>query len=343
MNSLFVLRAITLKDLNQLKALTDQMDDPLASLPNVKKLLKARIELSQRSFKKNVSHPSREYYLFVLEDIPNKRIIGTSGLNARVGGQNFFFAYKIQKEGFCYLPLKISKFVDVLHFQKIHKGPSELCSLYLSDEFRKQGLGSLLSLGRYFFINAFQQRFATQIVANLKGMRDEKGHSPFWETIGKYFFNTSLTTADTMKSFGHKAFIKALMPKHPLYIPLLPMEAQKAIGEVDTETQPALHLLEKKGFKKSEWVDIFDAGPFMMAKRNEIKVIQNIKSGKIEGFIDSSSKKKVPEYLIANNLLDFRACIGSIISQNNGNVQIDSDAADILKVKIGDVISFSIT
>ncbi len=336
----YVLRPVTLKDLDQLKALTEQMTSALASLPNVKKLLKSRIELSVRSFKKNVTHPSREYYLFVLEDIVNRKIIGTSGLNARVGGQNFFFAYKIQKEAFCYLPLKISKYVDVLHFQKIKKGPSELCSLYLRNEFRKQGLGSLLSLGRYFFINAFQQRFATQIVADLKGVRDEKGNSPFWETIGKFFFSTSLATADTMKSFGHKAFIRALMPKHPIYTALLPKETQMVIGEVASDTKPALHILEKRGFKKSEWVDIFDAGPYLIAKRNEIKIIQNMKSVKVDGFIEPSNKTKGQEYLIANDLLDFRACIGTVIS-SNGKVQIDSDVAEVLKIKIGDVISFA--
>ena len=72
MNS-FVLRPIKLKDLNQLKQLTQEMSSPIASLPNDKKLLKSRIELSLRSFKKTVSQPSREYYLFVLEDLVNKK------------------------------------------------------------------------------------------------------------------------------------------------------------------------------------------------------------------------------------------------------------------------------
>lgn len=336
----FILRPITIKDLPQLKELIAGMDSQIASLPNDKKLLKQRILLSQRSFKKETTQPSKEYYLFVLEDRTTKKIIGTSAIAARVGGQNFFFVYKIRKEAFSYLPLNISKSVDVLHFQKINRGPSELCSLYLNSEFRKQGLGTMLSFGRYFFINAFHKRFTTEIVANLKGFRDEQKHSPFWEVIGKFFFSRSLATIDTMKSLGHKTIIRALMPKHPIYIPLLPKDGQEVIGEVSTDTQPALHMLEKIGFRKSDWVDILDAGPFLIAKRNEIKVIQNMHSGKINGFIQKSSKKKVPEYMIGNNLIDFRACMGDVSSDADGNVQIDSDVAEVLNVQVGSIISY---
>lgn len=336
----FVLRPIKLKDLNQLKQITQEMSSPIASLPNDKKLLKSRIELSLRSFKKTVSQPSREYYLFVLEDLVNKKIVGTSAISARVGGQNFFFAYKIQKETFSYPPLNISKSVDVLHFKKIAKGPSELCSLYLTEELRNQHLGKLLSFGRCFFISTFNKRFTTEIVANLKGFRDQESRSPFWKALGKVFFGMSLAAVDTMKSFGHKSFIRALMPRHPIYIPLLPPEAQDSISTVAEDTQPALHLLEKQGFKKGEWVDIFDAGPFVKAKQNEIKLIQNMNSGIIENIVATPNNKKLPEYMIANSLIDFRACLGDIVQLSNGNIQINSNIAEILNVKIGDSVSY---
>lgn len=336
----YILRPITLKDLPQLKELTENMDCPIASLPNDKKLLKARILLSQRSFKKAITHPQKEYYLFVLEDSTTKKIVGTSAISARVGGQSFFFVYKICKEVFSYAPLNVSKSVDVLHFKKINRGPSELCSLYLNEGLRKQGLGILLSFGRYFFINAFQKRFTAEVVANLKGFRDSEKYSPFWEVIGKIFFNRSLTRIDTLKSLGHKTFIRALMPKHPIYIPLLPKEVQEIIGEVATDTQPALHLLEKNGFKKSDWVDILDAGPFLIAKRNEIRVIQDIHSGKIDGFIKTANKKKVPEFIISNDLIDFRACMGEVIFDKNGNIQIEENVAEMLNVQVGSIISY---
>lgn len=335
----FILRPIKLKDLDQLKALSDRMNTPIASLPNDRMLLKKRIELSVRSFKKTVSRPGGEYYLFVLEDTVTGEIIGASAINARVGGQGFFFVYEIQQEVFSYPPLRISKTVDVLHFKRIHKGPSELCSLYLSREFRKRGLGTLLSFGRYFFMNAFSKRFAGELVANLQGVRDEEGHSPFWEGIGDVFFGESLATADTMKSLGHKNFIRALMPRHPIYVSLLSKKAQVAIGEVGIDAQPALHLLEKEGFRKNEWVDIFDAGPYVFAKKEEIRIFQNMRSGKVSRIIEMMSGES--GYLIANNVLDFRVCIGDILLSSDGTVHIDTNAAQALNVQLGSVVSFA--
>src|SRR5205807_6339316 len=62
-------------------------------------------------------------------------------------------------------------------------------------------------------------------------------------------------------SMVNKKFIADLMPTHPIYIPLLPKEAQEAIGQVQEQTRPAVKILEEEGFKVSGMVDIFDAGP----------------------------------------------------------------------------------
>ena len=206
---------------------------------------------------------------------------------------------------------------------------------------RNQCLGKLLSFGRYFFISTFNKRFTTEIVANLKGFRDQESRSPFWKALGNVFFGMGLAAVDTMKSFGHKSFIRALMPRHPIYIPLLPQEAQEAIATVAEDTQAALHLLDKQGFKKGEWVDIFDAGPYVKAKQNEIKLIQNMHSGVIENIIATPNNKKLPEYIIANNLIDFKACLGDIVQLSNGNIQINSTVAEILNLKIGDSVSYA--
>lgn len=340
--SSFVLRPIIMNDLDQLKVLIEGMADPIASLPDNKAVLKKRIHLAAKSFKKTENYQGTEYYLFVLEDVQTKEIVGASAINATVGGQNFFFVYEIQKEKFSYPRLDILKTVDVLHFKKISKGPSELCSLYLKPECRRKRLGTLLSLGRFFYMHAFPKKFSENIIVNLKGIRDEKGDSPFWKSIGEVFFGANLTTVDTMKSLGYKMFIRALMPRHPLYIPLLRLKAQEAIGQVELDTQPAYHLLTKEGFKKNEWIDIFDAGPFVIAPKKEVRTIQNIASRTVGKIIDIENGTEPGKYLIANsnNSLDFRVSIGNITLVSNGTVNIDSNIANALKVDIGSVVSF---
>jgi arginine N-succinyltransferase len=54
--------------------------------------------------------------------------------------------------------------------------------------------------------------------------------------------------------------VAELMPRHPVYVNLLP-ERRAAIGEVHDDTQPARVLLEQEGFRYEGYVDIFDAGP----------------------------------------------------------------------------------
>ncbi len=336
----YILRPIKLTDLNDLKALTQAMDASIASLPNDKNILQQRIELSLQSFAKKIKTPGKEYYLFALEYIPLKKIVGVSGISARIGEGTYFFAYERQKEIFEHCPLNVSKTVEVLKLKKIKKGPSELCSLYLSPQFRVHGLGSLLSLSRYLFINTFPDRFDTELIADMKGYRDKDGNSPFWEAIGDVFFGGSLSTVDTMKSLGHKSFIRDLMPRHPIYIPLLPLKAQEAIGEVHTASKPALHLLEKQGFKTGKWFDIFDAGPYATAKRKDINLIKNIRHATVSQIAQANKEVSFKPFLIANDSLDFKVCTGNLSKHPNDTATIDVNIAQALNLKEGSSISY---
>ena len=99
------------------------------------------------------------------------------------------------------------------------------------------------------------------IIAEMRGVSDEEGHSPFWQWLQEHFFTIDFPTADHLIGIGNKVFISELMPKHPIYANLLGKEAQEVIGQVHEKTKPALKLLEKEGFEHRGYVDLFDAGP----------------------------------------------------------------------------------
>lgn len=337
----YVFRPIRLSDLGDLKALTATMTDSIASLPDNKDLLKKRIKLSEKSFAQKVSKPAKEYYFFALENVLLNKIIGVSAIEARIGGRHYFYAYELQKESFVHTPLKISKKIDVLCLTTIKKGASELCSLYLDPQYRVYGLGTFLSLARYVFIYAFPKRFNHEIIANLRGYRDENKVSPFWQAIGDTFFGGSLATVDMMKSFGHETFIRDLMPRHPIYVPLLPLKAQAAIGEVHPKTKPALHLLEKQGFKTGKWIDIFDAGPYAVAKREDIKLMKNIREGIVGKVNKPANENTAATFLIANNSLNFRACMGKVTRRSDGTLAVNEDLAQALNITEGLSISYA--
>ncbi|MFH7127688.1 arginine N-succinyltransferase [Klebsiella pneumoniae] len=55
-----------------------------------------------------------------------------------------------------------------------------MCTLFLDPQWRKEGNGYLLSKSRFLFMAAFRERFNEKVVAEMRGVIDEQGYSPFW-------------------------------------------------------------------------------------------------------------------------------------------------------------------
>src|SRR5690606_4677800 len=140
-------------------------------------------------------------------------------------------------------------------------GNSELCSLFLHADHRTGLNGRLLSKARLLFIAEFRELFGDKIIAEMRGMSDAAGRSPFWESLGRHFFKMEFSQADYLTGVGNKAFIAELMPKFPLYTCFLTEDARAVIGRVHPDTEPALNMLKAEGFSYQGYVDIFDAGP----------------------------------------------------------------------------------
>src|SRR5882724_6628520 len=256
---MFVLRPVRETDLPKLIELARSISGGLTTLPANEAFLEERIDDSSRAFNPKIKKPGGEYYLFILEDISNGDIVGTAGIASRVGGFDPFYSYEIRPEKFVHVPLKIAKDIPVLHLKATHRGPSEICSLFLRADCRRGGLGRLLSLARFVFMRCFPKRFDQTVIAELRGYLDQENKSPFWESVGRHFFEHDFYHADGLSGLGNKEFIADLMPKYPIYIPLLPVSVQAVIGRVHYETVPALNLLLAEGFVQTTEVDIFDA------------------------------------------------------------------------------------
>jgi arginine N-succinyltransferase len=337
MHSEFVLRPIEEKDLAGLKALALSIKDGMTSLPPEESALEDRINHSLRSFDYRIKSAGADHYLFVLESAPNAEVVGTAGIIARVGGFDPFYTYELKKERLVHPPLGIDKQMDVLHLKLDHKGPSELCSLSLRPEYRRAGLGQLLSLSRFLFIASFPQRFDERIIAELRGFTNDAGLSPFWEAVGRHFFNQTFSSADFLSGIGQKDFIRDLMPKYPIFVAMLPPEAQSVIGKVHTDAAPALKILLAQGFKQSDEVDIFDAGPLVTANRNEIRTIKNARFGNVT---EIRSIDNADAHIVAHVSLNFRACLGSVKELGEDSVAITPETARQLKVQIGDQLIY---
>src|SRR4051812_33276442 len=242
-----VFRPIRETDLNALVELARSTGGGLTTLPANSEFLESRIHDALSAFNPRVTKPGGEYYLFVLEDSATKQIVGTAGIGARVGGFEPWYSYQIRTEHFVHAALKIDKQVQVLHLKTEHRGPSEVCSLFLRSDCRRGTSGRLLSLSRFLFMAAFRARFTNTVIAEMRGYSDQLGKSPFWEAVGRHFFEYDYYAADVLSGLGEKGFISDLMPRHPLYVPLLPPETQAILGRVHRDTEAALALLRSEG------------------------------------------------------------------------------------------------
>lgn len=333
-----MIRPVRLTDLDELVAMAALTGHGLTTLPMDRELLRRRITLSLRSFANMGELPAGEVYLFVMEDVDTGRVIGTSGVCSKVGGFEPFYSYRIETALHESPGLGVHKQIRVLHLVSEHNGPTEIGSLFLRPEYRKGGNGRLLSLSRFLFMAEHSQCFDFTVIAEMRGVIDEQGHSPFWDALGRHFFEIDLPTADYL-SMVNKRFIADLMPKHPIYIPLLPPEAQAVIGQVHEQTRPALQLLLDEGFATNGMVDIFEAGPVVTCPLAQIRTVSTSRKAAIEHIRDDEPTAEPS--LVANTHGEFRACKGSVEGLSSGAVCISSACARVLGVNVGDTIRFA--
>jgi arginine N-succinyltransferase len=334
MNASLVIRPAHPTDLQSLIELLNTLESSLTSMPKERSVLERRIHRSMQSFYPEVAEPGAEQYLFVLEEPTTRKVYGTAAILARIGGYEPFFTYRIHKETFSHAPLGIHREIDVLHLEAHHDGPSELGSLYLHPAQRQSGIGRFLSLSRLMFMARFPGRFRTRVIAEFRGWVDEQGRSPFWDQVGRHFFDREFDEADFLSGVGNKEFIKDLMPNYPIYLPLLPASVQEKIGAVHRDTQAAVAILEKEGFRRTDAVDIFDAGPMFEGQLDELRIPRGFQVRRCVStarFVNNSPS--VP-CLLSNSSLDFRCCLSEIPS----DAFADTDSELALPASIMDAL-----
>jgi len=326
-----VVRAVQAEDLEQLWELIGQSTAGLTTLQITRAQLLDRVEHSIFAFHRQTEKPGGEPYLFVMEDVSRGKLVGMSCIFSKVGGFEPSYHYRlVSSKQHCDL-LQVTHDITALHLEKIHDGPTEIGSLFLSENYRGKGRGRLLSLSRFQFMAQHPQRFHKDIIAEMRGVLDKDGHSPFWESVGKQFFHIDFPQADSLSTID-KRFIEDLMPKYPIYTCLLPESVRHVIGKVHEQTKPALKMLQDEGFLITDMIDIFDGGPVVHCRRDEIDAIKRSKRLKLVDVDDTITGES---YLVGSSKKGFRCCLNPIRFVENG-VVVPSLVLALLQVHIGD-------
>ncbi len=335
------IRPVAQSDLAALLELAGSAGVGLTTLPKDRDLLHRRIVKSVRSFERIPDRPGGESYLLVMCDAESGKLVGASGIVSKVGGYEPFYAYQIQHEVHRCDVLRVRTEVPYLQLVRQHDGPAEIGSLFLHPDYRGRDNGRLLQLVRFLFVAEYREAFEPLVVSELRGVIDDDGRSPFWDSVGRHFFDIDFPRADHL-SVVNKKFIADLMPTHSIYIPLLPPAAQAVIGKAHEGSRPALKNLETEGFRFNGMIDIFDAGPCVSCPRDDIRTVRESRSGVVAEI--TRRELSPPGYMVCTGSAggtEFRASLGCMEVDADGGVCLTTSVARALNVRPGDRVRFA--
>ncbi len=320
-------------DVDAVLSLAKMTGGGFTNLPPDREALAAKLDRCEAALARSEEAPDDELYVLVLEDVARGRIVGTAQIFSAIGQQWPFYSYKITSLTQSSRELGRSFSAEMLNLVTDFQGASEVGGLFLHPDARSGGLGKLLARSRYLFIAAHRRRFADRTLAELRGWLDVNGNSPFWEGLAGRFFGMAYQEADRFNALMGNQFIADLMPKHPIYTAMLPDEARRVIGVPHDNGRPAMQMLEHEGFAYDNYIDIFDGGPTMAAATDEIRTVREASTARLNAIGVEDGQAVLAG---SGRLGEFKAAFAIVQPASDGEAAIDSAAAALLDIKIGD-------
>jgi len=329
----FRVRPATLDDFPAIYEMAKLTGGGFTNLPAEKKTLIDKIERSEASFARDEEEQKGDLYVFVLEDPERDLIRGTCQIFGAVGEIRPFYSYRISTLTQHSAELGKTFRNETLSLTTDLEGSSEVGGLFLHPAERAGGLGMLLARSRYLFIREHRERFGDVVLAELRGVMDDAGNSPFWDALAGRFFGMTFPEADSFNAIHGTQFIADLMPKTPIYTAMLPESARAVMGHPHPSGRAALRMLEAENFRYGRYIDIFDGGPTVTCDTDNIQSIKMARDFTVSAIKDGGKHQVIAS---AGRLKTFAACNARIeITEGNG-AAIDAAAAEMLGIGIGD-------
>jgi arginine N-succinyltransferase len=332
----YVMRPSRLDDLQSLIELAELSGPGFTSLPVDVPILRERLQKSDDAFLGRLQRIEYGKYLLMMENAETGEVVGCSAVKAGTGIDQPFFNYRVITLAQASQAAGNLRFdMDALVLTNEYVGFTEVGTLFLKPEHRGGGAGRLAAQSRYLLMAAEPERFGTKVLAELRGVVDNEGRSPFWECLGRHFFRMDFTEADRLSATTDNQFILDLMPKYPIYVDLLPPEAREVIGRCHSDGVGAYKLLQWEGFEFDRTVDIFDGGPLVTVQRRHIRTIQESRRVRFEaGDVDSDPAAK--QGLASSDMMpEFRVSLAKSILKDPQTAVISPDTLALLKLKPG--------
>jgi len=331
----FRVRPARAEDFQALYEMAKLTGSGFTNLPADKAALVDKLARSHAAFAKEADEPGDDMYLFVLEDPEAGLVRGTCQIFSMVGQRQPFYSYRISTLTQHSPELGRTFRAEMLSLTTDYEGCSEVGGLFLHPAERAGGHGMLLARSRYLFMRLHRERFAQRVLAELRGVIDESGGSPFWDAIAGRFFGMSFQEADSFNGVKGTQFISDLMPKTPIYTAMLPESARAVMGVPHPSGRAALRMLEAEGFRYENYIDIFDGGPTVAAPLDLLRTVREARTLTFTGTHEDDTAKTM--LLAAGRLTGFASCYGRAhISPDDPAATLDPASAALLGLSPGD-------
>ena len=312
------------------------------NLPHDRTVIEGILDRSVRSFAGELSGADLEF-VFVLEDLAAKRIIGTSMIYAQHGTKrapHIFF--RVENDERYSVTLDRYFVHRTLRIGYNYNGPTEIGGLILLPEYRRNAhaLGKALSYVRFLFMRMHRPVFRNQVLSELLPPLEPDGTSKLWEALGKRFTGLTYQEADRL-SKDNKEFIHALFPDDPIHTELLPEDVQALIGQVGEDTRAVEKMLRRIGFDYAEQIDPFDGGPHFIANTDDITVVRDAREVEVRAGSEGGGKWAILAVETPGARPQFRSVGARVAPLEQGAVALSEDCRSRLGVEVGQKVWLS--
>lgn len=332
-----VIRPVRETDIDVLCELVTGTGVGMTSLPRDRNSLARRVQTSLETVEAGPARlaDAERALLFVLEDLDTGAVVGTTGLHTGIGLSEPFYSYRVSTVVHASPTLGVHQVIPTLYLNNDYTGGTEVGSLFLHSGHRGGGLGRLLSRSRLLLLANHRDHFPEKVIAEMRGVTDARGRSPFWDGLGRHFFSMPFRRADHLTGTRGKRFIAELMPRNPIYVPLLPPAAQEVIGEVHPDTRRARALLEAEGFHYEGYVDIFDGGATLEARIGGIDAVIRSRALRLTPGQPAAGS---PQCLVATMRWSAFRCVLAPLEVRGTEAVVDEAVAEALAVPAGETV-----
>lgn len=328
---MLMVRSARSADHSALASLAASTGAGFTSLAVSPEALAEKLVKSQDAFAGRVVDRADAAYQLMLEDTETGKVLGTSAVKAAVGIKKPYFDFKIMT--FAQASREADRRFDMEAMMLVNDfaGCTEVGSLFVSDAARGRGAGRLMAQSRYLLIAADRSRFGTRVVAELRGVVDEKGESVFFNHVTRPFFRMTFDEADRMSAASDNQFILDLMPTHPIYLDHLPPGVREVMGKTHPHGVNAKKLLEWEGYEYHRYVDIFDGGPLMDCAIDRLRSLRESRLLRV----GAGTGELVEAMISTDRMDDFRLVRGEV-RLGADTVALDDGTRRALDITDGD-------